>query len=378
MNTASGLSGVVNQFGLSLLAELHLGGGGQIFISPLSLATALCMASLGATEGSSSQRELLGLWTLSSQNSGPFFRELHGAMASLTASNDPGVALLTANSIWLHGSIKQSFSQAVRDTFAAEAMPLPESATPINDWCNETTKGMVPSILDSMDPLVRAMLVNVVHFKGQWAPSAKFNKELTEKGTFRTTGRGQKPSAMMSRTDTMRYAEEQDVQMVELPYGDSSRLIATVLLPSSDSALSKLVARLGGPEGAEALAAMMSHLAPEAVALQLPRFRMQFGVHDMKPELMAKLGLNTPFDGTAGFLAMSDDPDVHLSAVLHKAVVEVNEEGTTAAAVTAAVIRTRSLPTPMVVDHPFLFLIRDSATGLLLFAGIVADPDLDL
>merc|ERR1712224_104626 len=129
------------------------------------------------------------------------------------------------------------------------------------------------------------------------------------------------------------------------------------------------------------LAGHLKKLRKTNVELELPRFKVEFGVHDLKPELMSTFGIKEAFRGRGGFDGMSDNPDLHLSAVLHKAVVEVNEEGTKAAAVTAAVMNTMACeedePVSVVVDRPFLFLVRDVSTGLLLFSGIVKDPELD-
>merc|ERR1711879_712848 len=132
-----------------------------------------------------------------------------------------------------------------------------------------------------------------------------------------------------------------------------------------------------------ALSAMLADLEPTSVSLHLPRFKMEFGVHDLTPELRAAFGVNTPFDADGGFLRMSDRPDVHLSSVLHKAVVEVNEEGTRASAASAGIMNARSIvmappkTVEVIVDRPFVFLIRDVRTGVLLFAGTVEDPELD-
>jgi serpin B len=199
---------------------------------------------------------------------------------------------------------------------------------------------------------------------------------------------------MMKRTvQKMKYTENSDgAQVVELPYGKDQRFAAVVLIPRKGTdGLAKFISphvdRSSGIGSASAnteLSTMLRHLRTRPVALQLPRFKVEFGVHDLTPELRSAFGMNEPFDGSGGFLGMSDDKNVHISQVFHKAVVEVNEEGTKAAAATAAVMMTRSIVMPMeppktvIVDRPFLFLIRDRHTGLFLFAGIVEDPELDM
>ncbi len=168
-------------------------------------------------------------------------------------------------------------------------------------------------------------------------------------------------------------------QAVALPYG-AGRFRALLVLPSdaSPGALSALASQ---PSGAAALRALRASLAPTRVALSLPRFQLDYGVASLKKALQA-MGLSPAFAASAaapGFSVMSDDPDVHLSDVLHKAVVEVTEEGTVAAAATAAVMATRSMvvqaPIERVVfDRPFVMVIEEADSGAPLFLGTVVRP----
>jgi len=378
------VASAVNRFGLSLLSSLHKSAdAGGVFISPLSISSALGMVALGATPNGTAQAELLGAWGLHSSEADGFFQGLHGRTTDLTTVKK-GVQVLNANSIWCSSSIKTDFADAAQDAFDAETGPLPSSPTPINEWCKKTTQGMIPSIISNIDPLTRAVLVNAVYFKGTWA--TQFDKALSSRGTFKSSSNGQLPCAMMKRTDKhMRYAEDADSQVVELPYGSGGQdagVSAVVVLPKEGTALPGFVKRLGAPGGMESLAELLEQLQDSHVALQLPRFKLEFGVHDLKSELRSTFGMSQAFDGTGEFLAMSDDPDMYLSSVFHKALVEVNEDGTKAAAATAGVMMTRSMPIfdpphQMVVDRPFLFLIREASTGMLLFAGVVENPDLD-
>lgn len=346
----------------------------NVLLSPLSVASALSLATLGTTPSSQAQKELLDLWHITEAEATPFFKELDRQTVELTTAND-GVQLLSATSVWCKSSIKPAFSATAKDIFKSEAHPLPSDPAPINAWVKTATSGMVPSIIDQINPLTVAMAVSAVFFKGVWAESAQFDKKATIKGTFQSATAGEVQCAMMQKTCEMPFAEDGDVQVVQLPYGSDGRLVATALLPAA-GALDKLVEKLADGD-AGYLATLVSGLQKVKVALSLPRFKLEFGVHDVKKELESTFGVKEPFHGIKGFLAMSDDPEVHLENVFHKAVVEVNEEGTKAGAATAAVIMTRSMPEQVVFDRPFVFLIRDSKSGLLLFAGAVADPQLD-
>jgi serpin B len=382
--TGAEVASAVNRFGLSLLSSLHKSSdAGGVFISPLSISSALGMVALGATPNGTANVELLGAWGLNVSKAEGFFQGLHSRTTDLMTVKK-GVQVLNANSIWCSASIKTDFVAAAEDAFDAEIRPLPSSPTPVNEWCSNATQGMIPSIISNIDPLTVAVLVNAVYFKGMWA--TQFDKALSSRGTFTSSSNEQLPCAMMKRTDKhMRYAEDAEYQVVELPYGsggEDAGISAVVVLPKEGTALPSIVERIGTPGGMESLVEVLEHLQESHVALQLPRFKLEFGVHDLKTELRSTFGMSHAFDGTGEFLAMSNDPELYLSSVFHKALVEVTEDGTKAAAATAGVMMTRSMPRfdppqQMIVDHPFLFLIREVSTGMLLFAGIVENPDLD-
>merc|ERR1719330_705859 len=287
--------------------------------------------------------------------------------------------------MWCKSSIKQPYIEMVQQQLYAEARQLPADAEPINAWCAEATNGMVPSIIDRIDRLTVAVLVNAVYFKGVWAE--KFGRAF--RGTFTSAQKGAQPCAMMRREDEkMLYLERQGVQVVELPYGsEDGRLSAVVLLPpkkvdADEESLAELVRKLDASDGADSLMQDLEDLRPSPVLLHLPRFELEFSI-DLSSELQSTFGMRQTFDGREQFLRMSDDPDVHLSKVIHKAKVEVNEDGTKAAAATAARLQSRAMPMPpsgqarVIVDRAFLFLIRDKVTGMFLFAGAVENPILD-
>jgi len=375
---------VVNNFGLALLKAVYLGNTEDgVFLSPLSLVSALGMVALGATNQGKAQHELLHALALNTSSIYPFLNGLQRSTTKVSEISDGGTQLLNANSVWCKGTIKETYIHAVQRTLKATARPLPSVPTPINNWCRNATDGMIPSILDSIDPLAVAILVNAVYFKGVW--SEQFEKHLSERSFFTPASGSQRPCTMMKRTAKMLYTEFEGVQIVELPYGKGSRVAATVLLPprGESAGLTRLVTKFGKAGGAHMLESYLSQVRQTRVALQLPRFRMEFGVHDMKEELTSSFGVREAFAGDGAFLAMSNDRDLHVSSVLHKAVVEVNEEGTRAAAVTAGTMMTYSMPIALeppidvIVDRPFLFLIRNKDDGLLLFAGAVENPSFD-
>jgi serpin B len=298
-------------------------------------------------------------------------------LKQLATPTDANVTLSSANSLWARDGIKKAYAQVLADTFDAAAAPLTDAAT-VNDWVSEHTAGKIPSIVDDgivKDPLVRALLVNAVYFKAPW--STPFKTERTERGSFKVHAAGpERPCAMMQLTlKRAFFARTAAGTAVALPYGDGQYQALLVLPATHDEAsMSSLVSG-----AAHALSDLRSQLQETRVQLSLPRFTLSYGVSSLKAALIA-MGLGPAFSAANGeFGLMSDDKDMHVSDVLHKAVLEVTEEGTTAAAATAVVMMTRAMviePRPEVVvfDRPFVMVIEHTATGAPLFIGRVSEP----
>jgi len=320
---------------------------------------------------------------LSAIDEGSFFTALRKLTTDMTAPRN-GVELLDANSLWLSCSIKKTFISMAKEMFDARVEELPEDAGPINNWCSEVTHGMIPSILNSINPRTIALLLNAVYFKGTW--THEFNKEYSHRGIFHSSIKGieQKVECMMMyrRSETV-YGYYQNMHIVEMPYGTDGRFVATVLMPTDGTPLADIVNLLGTKNGPSILNEFLSHTWSREIDLSLPRFKLEFGVFDLVPQLKSDFGIHDAFNRSIPhmFNAMSPRKYVYISNVLHKAVVEVNEKGTKAAAVTAVRMRFAMVfvrRPRVVIDHPFIFLIRDTRSGLLLFSGVVEDPELPL
>jgi serpin B len=256
----------------------------------------------------------------------------------------------------------------------------------VNEWVEKKTQGRIKQLIEDevvQDPLTIALLINAVFFKGSWAD--QFDPEDTRPATFQSHGLGAMPCQMMCKRGlSCQYTETASATSVALPYmGGSVRAI--FILPNLDAAGSIDPAAAcswclgGGGQGIGWKDLVPTQVGRGKVTLSLPRFKMSFGVEDLSSHLQA-MGLQCCIkNGTGQFLRMSSDPEVHIDAVLHKAVVEVNEEGTVAAAATAVVMMTRCLPPPekmITFDRPFIFAIEHVASGELLFIGVVASPEL--
>jgi serpin B len=248
----------------------------------------------------------------------------------------------------------------------------------INDWVSNRTKGKIMDLFTprAINAQTRLALVNAVYFKGRWA--VPFKEDRTMDAPF-TVGPEQKVAARLMRLEAMfNYAETPELQLLELPYrGNASesnapRLSMVVLLPKDTNDLESLEVALNSI----ALGNWLSAAKREQVSVFLPRFKMtsQFDLGDT----LSNLGMSDAFSPQADFSGMDGNSDLSISAVVHKAFIEVNEEGTEAAAATGVTMRpTAVLAKPKLTfraDHPFVFLIRDAGSGSILFLGRLNDP----
>jgi len=356
-------------------------GSGQsknLFVSPLSVSVALGMTYNGASGKTADEMAgVLGFKGLA-------LGELNQNMADLTnvlERADSAVQFTVANSLWGRKgfAFRPDFLQRNADFYRAETQSLdfldPASPKVINGWVSRSTRGLIDGIVDAIPQDAMLYLINAIYFKGRWQTA--FDPELTADGPFHLAGRGagggaEKTAAMMRRSGSFRYAESDGVQLVRLPYG-TGRMGMYVFLPGDARGLGGFLDKLDDAVFIE----WMSKLATREGEVLVPRFKMEYEC-SLVPALKA-LGMKGAFDASAAdFSAMSED-DLFISEVKHKAVVEVKEEGTEAAAVTSVEMKATSIREPQdyfsfIADRPFFFVIRDDATGTILFMGALYDP----
>jgi serine protease inhibitor len=361
-----------NRFGFELFNQLQLKDRGKnVFYSPLSVALALSMAYTGAAgETKEAMRRTLKTESLS-------LDELNQASAALInslRSSDPKVELAIANSLWARREVKfrGDFLERNRQFFAAEVASLdfgaPSALTTINDWVSRNTKSKIPSIINQINPDDVMFLINAVYFKGQW--ENKFEKGATKNEPFYPLSGQQKEVPMMSQSGDYQYYRGDRFQAVRLFYGAKSASL-DLFLPDNDSSIDDLLKGLSFEQCGEWTGSF--HQAPGDI--KIPRFKMDYESSLNDP--LKAMGMGVAFvGGKADFSGMLDQSDLSISEVKHKAVVEVNEEGTEAAAATSVGIRLTSAPLrfTFVADHPFLMMIRDHRTDTILFMGVVVDP----
>jgi serpin B len=361
------------KFGFKLFSEVLKQDGKQnVFVSPSSVAIALAMAYNGAS--GETQRQMAK--TLELQ--GMSLNELNRANANLKAlleNPDSGVQLAIANSLWARQGtpFKPAFSQRNRDFYGAQITELdfaaPESKATINNWVKENTRGKISQIVDGLKPDDVMFLINAIYFKGTWTKA--FDKsETTNKPFYLSNGRP-KSHPMMAQTGSYKYYETNQFQAVSLPYG-KERVSMYLFLPKKTTSLASFTKTLT----AENWQQWMGRFRRQSGSVQVPRFKLEYDV-ELKKALSA-LGMPIAFDANKATFDELSTASTKIDQVKHKTFVEVNEEGTEAAAATSIGMVTTAAPTSqpfqMNVDRPFFCAIRDHKTGTVLFMGTIVDP----
>jgi serpin B len=336
-------------------------------MSPSSLDAALGMLSLGAGGATAKLFRKNGI------------DPLHGSQpngAKLASLSTAGITLRSANSAWLRVGLKprRQFPDAMRVAYDANVAALdfskPDAVEKVNAWVNAATQEVIPHVVDTLDPATEFVLVNTTYFKGKWAQP--FDKADTKAGPFTRVDGTKREVSMMNASLTVPYTDNGSWHTVAIPYsGDRLQMIvATSKDPADSNALKQELVR-------SRLSATLGQLPMEKrkVAITLPRFKANYGA-DLTATLSA-LGLEEAFHERANYRKITKRRIRHTS-VIHRAVVEVTEEGTEAAAASAVVaVRSVSVAprTTFAADHPFFFAIVDKPTGTVIFEGYVADPE---
>ena len=383
MNVALSTSpaGDNNQFALDVYGRLHHQPG-NVFFSPFSVRSALAIVLAGAGRATAAQMAA----ALRFPSSG---EEPHAALAAMVERLDAGgrgaYEMTIANSLWGQAGTpyETAFLEFVTRHYGA-AMHIVDfrrrvetARAEINEWIANKTNRRIRDLISpgSLSVETRLVVANAVYFKGKW--QSPFSQKATREGPFTRNDGTTVRVPLMSRNGLVRYADAPTYQGVELDY-EGSDVSMLVVLPRRSDGLGDLERMLSTATLDDCARA----LRPRLVSIVLPRFHVSWGTVDVGPRLV-ELGMTDAFDrGRADFSAINGrvPPDEHalfISAVLHKAFVDVNEEGTEAAAATAVVMRTlgaADTPELFRADHAFLFAIRERKTGTILFLGRVADP----
>ena len=364
------------KFGFSLFNEIRKTEQDKnIFISPFSVSIALAMTLNGAS-GETEQ-----VMTNTLQQQGLDSESINAGYAGLRQTlltSDPKVTLTIANSLWARQgfSFKPDFLQRNTQFFGAEISTLdfddPNASKTINQWVDTNTNGKIQRIVgDQIDPLTVLFLINAIYFKGTW--QQEFDPSRTQDAPFHLANGDEKQVPMMRQQRWYPYYRGENFQAISLAYGDG-QMSMYIFLPDRESDLNIFLENLN----AERWENWLSQFHEQDVSLVMPKFKLEYGKTLNDP--LKALGMDVAFDPElADFSRMAslEFGNLYIEKVVHKTFVEVNEEGTEAAAATSVEVRLESVPPPPIsfsVDRPFFFAIRDNETKTVLFMGVVVEP----
>jgi serpin B len=366
-----------NAFAVELYAKLSPQAG-NLFFSPNSLETALAMTYAGARGQTAAQMSaVLHL----PQKGDALHQDLAALISELNGKGKRSFELSVANALWGHKgyAFQPAFLKLVKDNYGAGLEDVdfanePAARATINGWVEKQTHEKIKDLIPVgiLNDLTRLVLTNAIYFKGTWED--QFEKKATRDQPFHISAAEQVNCSLMTRKGKYAYSESDKFQAVQLPY-KGRELSMIVLLPRAVDGLPDLERELT----AENAAKWLGELKQNDVIVSLPRFKVE-AQFSLAPVLQS-LGMKDAFSAAdADFSGMTGNRDLFITAVLHKAFVDVNEEGTEAAAASAVVMGLRGMPPrepqPKIfrADHPFIFLIRHEQSGAILFLGRLAKP----
>ena len=349
----------------------------NVFISPLSVSLALAMTYNGAAGTTkTAMHEAMQLPDLPTDKINESWQQLINDLQSV----DPKVLLTIANSIWYDHQfqVEPPFISTNQTYYDAEVRPLDfasaDAVDIINRWVADNTNKLIEKIIDNIPQEAVMYLVNAIYFKGQW--KYEFDPEATSPQPFYLADGSMKMVDMMNQSANMNHYRDEQFRVAELPYGRGNYSMI-VVLPNTGVNIAQITQQLDNtfwndlPE---------KHFSKTELVVAFPKFRFAF---DQKlKDALTSMGMGVAFaPGIADFAGINPLAELFINEVFHKAFVEVNEEGTEAAAVTAVEVGVTSIgpdtPEFFTVNRPFLFFIRETTTNAVIFAGRVMEPVLE-
>lgn len=367
-----------NSFGLELFRKVIQDAENtkNTMVSPLSVALALSMATNGAVGETKTEMEnTMKMHGLTPEQ----INKARKALVAALQSADPDVLLEIANAIYYRQGlkVKSDFVTLNKDYYNAQVQALnfasPDALGIINGWVASKTRNKIPTIIDQIDPDLVMVLLNAIYFNGIW--KYKFGEKTTHNLPFTFGDGSQKEVAQMSQETSLEYTSNNLFSAIQLPYGKGDYRM-TVILPQTNKSTGDVVAAMTDENWKNW---MKSFVMTQNVVVTMPRFKFSWEMR--LNEMLQAMGMIRAFDpGRADFSAIADvkPNNLFISFVIHKTYIDVNENGTEAAAVTGIGFSVTSAPsgkTYFSVDRPFLFAITEKTTGAILFIGEVRSPE---
>ena len=325
--------------------------GKNLIISPFSIFQVLSLATNGANgETKEAMLKTLGIEDIETLNNINY--ELLDIFKKFSTVE-------VANAIMSRITVKNNFLD-IADKYSSSYEPL-VNIEQVNNWCNKTTHGRIPKILDDLDDNIRMILLNAIYFKGLWTKS--FDEYSTIKSSFYNFNRVEKQVDRMLQTEHFNYYEDNKIQMVELPF-QKDYVSAIIILPNQNIKINEYINSFKENEelGTELNNIIKNKLTVCKVKLELPKFEVNFS--EKLNDILSDFGMKVAFSDSADFSNLSEEENVKIGRVIHKTFLKIDENGAEAAAVTGMTFDGATLPTEekiysMIVDRPFLFILRD-------------------
>jgi serine protease inhibitor len=368
------ISNAGEQFGISLFKHMVENEESNIFISPLSVSMALGMTLNGAAGSTeSAMRQTLDFSGMEQLE----INKAYSSLIKLLTSIDPKVQFEIANSIWTDEKfgVEPSFADVNQTYFDAliKAIDFRDASASdqINNWVDDKTHGKIDKVIDSIDARTVMYLINAIYFNGTW--TYEFDKGETKEQRFKVNDNLSVQTPFMRQSnDNFSYFDNELMQAIDLPYGNG-QFRMTVLLPRYGKTVADILQSLS-PQNWKS---WMSAFVEQKGTLALPKFKLEY--KNSLVDVLKTLGMDPAFSDEADFTGINKNGGLFISDVLHKTYVDVDEEGTEAAAVTVVEMRVTSVGGEtggfsMSVDRPFLFAIREKSSGVILFIGKMNNP----
>lgn len=361
-----------NAFGIGLFKEMATENqDSNIFISPVSVALALAMTYNGAAYSTKDAMEsTLKLEDLTTDQINEAYKNLMNKLINA----DPDVLLEIANSIWYEQtfSVKQTFFDINKTYYNAQVRPLdfadPASVDTINQWVAQNTNEKITKIIGQIADDMVMYLINAIYFKGTWKYT--FDEAQTSDRPFFLSENNSKQAAFMHIEEYFDYADLNKFEALKIPYGNEDYTMV-VIKPKSGSDVSDIIKALS----AEQWDNWMNEFSSRETMLYLPKFKFEY--EQELNDLLKSMGMEIAFNKTlADFSNINDSAQLYIDKVKHKTYIEVNEEGTEAAAVTSVQVGVTSVGNNVFFDanKPFLFAIMEEETGAIVFMGRMMNP----
>ena len=357
-----------NTYALDLFKTTYsLSEESNVFVSPLSVNMALSMTLNGANDATLDEmKEALRAKNYSVDEINTYNKSLREALVAV----DKSTTLSIANSIWYNTiyTFNNEFISVNKSNYDAEVTSVDfgssNTVSRINNWVSDKTNKKIPSIIDELSADDAMCLINAIYFKGIWRE--KFDKNKTKDEDFYSeNGVSMGKVKMMNQTKHFQYTDDDNCKYLNLPYGNGA-FSMIVMLPNEGKTIDDVISNLNNESWNNAM-----HMGSCEVNLQFPRFKVECS-YEMDEAILPEMGMMTPFTEFADFSDITTDRKIFITKVIHKSFVEVNEEGTEAAAATAVIMGPTSMPPASIdyiVNKPFAFAIRENSTGVILFIG---------